>query len=178
MDLVSLGRLIATRRRAQGLTLAALAEAAGIGRSTLAALESGRLPELGFNKVARICAAAGILLETRPPLLDRSQMLLPQLTDTSGSDFTREAIVEVIGRGDIRAWQALARTVQTEESGRLADRVRRVIGALPRDERDDPRVLAFVALLPGMLRNAIARDAERPRRFASYRVKLPALTFK
>ena len=49
MDLLALGLLIAERRRAQGLRLAELAEAAGVGRSTLAALESGKLPELGFN---------------------------------------------------------------------------------------------------------------------------------
>lgn len=173
LDLASLGRLIAARRWAQGLTLATLAEAAGVGRSTLAALESGKLPELGFNKVARICAAAGIRLETRPPL--PPGQMPPRLAYIAGADLTREAIADIIGRGDFRAWQALAREVETEESGRLADRVRRAVAALGPDERDDPRVLAFVALLPGILRKAIARDAERPRPFASHRVKLSRL---
>lgn len=173
MELASLGRLIATRRYAQGLTLTALAEAAGVGRSTLAALESGKLPELGFNKVARICAAAGIRLETRPPLLEPPRIRGWQLSVSGGSGPTKDAIAEVIGSGDFRAWLALAREVQTEETGRLSDFVRRVVGSLPPAERDDPRVKAFVALLPTILRKAIARDVVHPRRFASYRVKLP-----
>lgn len=170
MDLVSLGRLIAARRCARGLTLIALASAAGVGRSTLAALESGKLPELGFNKVARICAAAGILLETHPPLPGAPpQTSLGELTDAAGRSLTREAIRDVIERGDIRAWQALADTVGTEQSGRLAAQVRWVVGSL---QRKDAKVAAFVALLPGILRNAISRDAVHPPPLASYRAKL------
>lgn len=173
MDLLTIGRLINARRYAQGLTLAALAEAAEVGRSTLAALESGKLPELGFNKVARICAAAGITLETRPHLLEPEWLGLRRRPDPAGPGTTGEAIAEVIARAHFGAWQALAREVQSDETGRLANRVRRVIGGLTEDERDDPRVKAFVALLPGSLRKAIARDAAHPRRFAPYRVKLP-----
>lgn len=169
MDLASLGRLIAARRCAQGVTLAALASAAGVGRSTLAALESGRMPELGFNKVARICAAAGIVLQTRPPLPGPSQTSRRHRADATALEPTRDAIRKVIERGNIRAWQELAEAVSAEESGRLAAGVRRVVGAL---QWDDPKVKAFVALLPGILRKAIYRDAERRPRSASYRVKL------
>jgi len=158
MDLASLGRLIAARRCALGLTLAALASAAGIGRSTLAALESGKMPELGFNKVARLCAAAGIRLETHPPLLEPPQTALGSLTDAAGRDLTAEAVKDLIKRGNIRAWQGLADTVRTEETGRLAANVRRLVATLP---CNDPKVTAFVALLPSMLRKAIARDAAR-----------------
>jgi len=169
MDLASLGRLIAARRCAQGVTLIALASAAGVGRSTLAALESGKLPELGFNKVARICAAAGIALETRPPLPAALQNAPGQRTGESGRALTREALRDVIERGDIRAWQELADALHNDASGRLAARVRWVVGSL---QRSDSKIKAFVALLPGILRNAIFRDAVHPPRLASYRVKL------
>ncbi len=155
MDLFALGRLISERRCAQGLTLADLAEAAAVGRSTLAALESGKLPELGFNKVARICAAAGILLETRPPL----PYYPPRgLTDATGRELTKAIIKDIILRGDGAAWQELLRALKRDDRGLLAARIRQVAGTL---ERDDPNVVAFAALLPGIIRRAIARAAER-----------------
>lgn len=148
MNLISLGRMIGTRRRALGLTTAALAAAAGVGRSTLAALEAGKLPELGFTKVARICAAAGIVLEARPPLLDAPLMAHRHLTEAAGRDLTKSAVEDVIVRGDIGAWRGLVRALRTDENGRLAGRVRQVVGALG---REDPKVAAFAALLPGIL---------------------------
>lgn len=169
VDLASLGPLIAARRNARGLTVGALASAAGVGRSTLAALESGKLPELGFNKVARICAAAGILLDTHPPVPVSPQTSPGLLTDSGGRALTSEAVKDIIEQGDFRAWQDLADAVQTEASGRLAFGVRRVVGSL---RRDDPKVAAFVALLPAITRNAIARDASHPPRLTWYRVKL------
>jgi len=70
-----LGEAIATRRKALGLSQAALAGKAGIGRSTLDALENGRLGELGYVKVARILAVLGLELKlqevgSRRPTLD------------------------------------------------------------------------------------------------------------
>jgi transcriptional regulator with XRE-family HTH domain len=150
LELSSLGRLIAEQRCARGLTLAALAANARVGRSTLAALETGRMPELGFTKVARICAAVGISLETRPPLFEMPRM--PR------RDLTRAAIEEVILHGDLRAWRRLVRALRSDKRGRLAARVRQVVGALG---RDDSKVAAFVALLPGISRMAISRDAVR-----------------
>lgn len=149
MNLASLGRLIAERRCTQGLTLAALAAEAGVGRSTLAALESGKLPELGFNKVARICAAAGILLDTRPPLLDPAQM---------HREFMKPAIKNMIERADVDAWHRLVHALRKDNTGRLASRVRQLVGTL---DLKDPKVAAFVALLPAITRRAIVRAAER-----------------
>ena len=74
MDLNTIGHIVAERRRAKGLTLRELAVAAGIGRSTLAALEAGKLPELGFAKVARLCAAVDLALEARPLELEAPLM--------------------------------------------------------------------------------------------------------
>ena len=155
MDLLSLGWLISEQRRALGLKLAELAQAAGVGRSTLAALESGKLAELGFNKVARICAAAGILLQTTPPL----PHLPPRgLHDARGRELTLEVIEEMISLGDGAAWHELLRALRKDDRGLLAARVRRAVGAL---DRNDPNVAAFTALLPGIMRRAIARAAER-----------------
>lgn len=75
-DLPSLGAEIARRRAARRLTQADLAARAGIGRSTLDALENGRLGELGFTKVAKTLAALGFDLRivdarsARPTLED------------------------------------------------------------------------------------------------------------
>jgi transcriptional regulator with XRE-family HTH domain len=56
LDLIALGKAISQRRSARGLTQAAVAAAANVGRTTLDALENGRLGELGFAKAARILA--------------------------------------------------------------------------------------------------------------------------
>jgi transcriptional regulator with XRE-family HTH domain len=65
MDLTSLGRAVAERRKAAKLTQAALAAQAHVSLPTLKALEQGRTPELGFSRVVRILAAAGLELELR-----------------------------------------------------------------------------------------------------------------
>ena len=154
MDLASLGRLISERRHAQGLMLADLAHAAGVGRSTLAALESGKLPELGFCKVARICAAAGILLETRLPLLSCP----PLLSRPPRSGFTKEVLRDLIVRGDHGTWRELLYALGKDDRGLLAARIRSVVGTL---DRSEPNVEAFTELLPGIMRRAIARARAR-----------------
>lgn len=65
LNLTSLGQQIAKRRKARGLTQAVLAQNARIGRSTLDALENGRLGELGYSKVTNILAALGLELNVR-----------------------------------------------------------------------------------------------------------------
>ena len=62
LELTTLGTLIAKHRAAQRLTQAELALRARVGRSTLDALENGRMAELGFGKIARILAALGLAL--------------------------------------------------------------------------------------------------------------------
>ena len=66
-----LGNAIATRRKAMGLSQKVLAGKAGVGRSTLDALENARLGELGFVKVARILAALGLKLKLQDVGPDR-----------------------------------------------------------------------------------------------------------
>ncbi len=91
MTLPSLGEQIAARRKALGLTQAALARKARVGRSTLEALENARLGELGFSKVTSLLAALGLELRLqeagsrRPTLED----LLEEDRDDQGLDRRR-----------------------------------------------------------------------------------------
>lgn len=75
LTLSLVGKRISVRRKALGLSQAALARQADIGHSTLDALENGRLGELGFSKISRLLSALGLelaLQETsvRRPTLD------------------------------------------------------------------------------------------------------------
>jgi transcriptional regulator with XRE-family HTH domain len=73
LTLSAIGVQIAAKRKALGLTQATLARHASVGRSTLDALENGRIAELGYSKVSKILAALGIELRLqeagshRPP---------------------------------------------------------------------------------------------------------------
>lgn len=60
LTLSSIAARIAARRKALGISQAALAKRAGIGRSTLDALENGRLGELGLSKILRLLSALGL----------------------------------------------------------------------------------------------------------------------
>lgn len=86
-----IGEQIAGRRKALGLSQAALAKKAGVGHSTLDALENGRLGELGFSKINKLLTALGMelaLQETsarRPTLED----LMREEADDQGLDRQR-----------------------------------------------------------------------------------------
>lgn len=157
MTLRSLGQLVGERRRAQRLTLAQLAAAAGVGRSTLAAFEAGKLAELGFTKVARLCESVGLVLEARPLRLDAPLMAHRHLTETAGRDLSRAAIADVIERGQVQAWRGLVRALRNDPDGALTRRTREVVAAL---DQEDAKVRAFAALLPEILRPRQASDPE------------------
>lgn len=154
MNLDAIGRLIAERRRDKGFTLTELAATAGVGRSTLAALEHGKLSELGFAKIARICAALDLKLEARPLALDAPLMRHRHLTEAAGRDLTKAAIEDVITRGDFSAWRGLAQAIRADPTGRIAGRVREVSAAL---SEHDSRARAFATLLPTLLRDVKRR---------------------
>jgi transcriptional regulator with XRE-family HTH domain len=59
LTLFSIGEQIAVKRKALGLSQAALAKQAKVGHSTLDALENGRLGELGLSKIVRLLSALG-----------------------------------------------------------------------------------------------------------------------
>ncbi len=63
LPLPLLGEQIATKRKTLGLTQPMLAKKAGVGLSTLDALENGRLGELGYSKITNILTALGLELK-------------------------------------------------------------------------------------------------------------------
>jgi transcriptional regulator with XRE-family HTH domain len=144
MNLQSIGHLIAERRRAKGLTLTELAAQAGVGRSTLAALEAGKLPELGLERVARLCAAVDLVLEARQLELKEPLMAHRHLSETAGRELTKAAIDDIITRGTIGTWRKLVEAMNADTTGRIARRVSDMAKTLG---RRDPKARAFAALL-------------------------------
>jgi len=63
LSLSSLGEQIAAKRKSLGLSQAALAKKARVGRSTLDALENARLGELGYSKITNILSALALELK-------------------------------------------------------------------------------------------------------------------
>ncbi len=148
MNLRGIGLLVTERRRARGLTLNALATEAQVGRSTLAALESGKLGELGYGRVARICAAVGLVLEARPTTLEEPLARHRHLTDSAARDLTKATMEDIVVRGDIGSWRGLVKAIRRDGSGRLARRARDVLAGA---DRSDSRVRTFSTLLSSVL---------------------------
>jgi transcriptional regulator with XRE-family HTH domain len=65
LPLATLAEQLIARRKARGLTQTALAKQAKVSRSTIDALENGRIGELGYNKITNILAALGLELSLR-----------------------------------------------------------------------------------------------------------------
>jgi transcriptional regulator with XRE-family HTH domain len=144
MNLQTIGHLIAERRRAKGLTLTQLAAQAAVGRSTLAALEAGKLPELGLERVARLCAAVDLVLEARPLELSEPLMAHRHLSETAGRELTKAAIDDIITRGTLGTWRKLVEAMTADKTGRIA---RRVIDVAETVSKRDPKAAAFAALV-------------------------------
>lgn len=62
LSLSNIGAQIAMKRKELGLSQTDLAQKAQVGRSTLAALENGRIGELGYSKILRLVTALGLEL--------------------------------------------------------------------------------------------------------------------
>ena len=156
MNLQTIGHLIAEQRRAKGLTLSQLAAQAAVGRSTLAALEAGKLPELGLERVARLCAAVDLVLEARPLELNEPLMAHRHLSKVAGRELTKTAIDDIITRGTIGTWRRLFQAMNTDKTGRIARRVNDVAQTVG---KRDARARAFASLLhklPHKPRNAVS----------------------
>jgi transcriptional regulator with XRE-family HTH domain len=63
LDLISIGRQIAERRKRLKLSQTELSRKAGLSRATLDALENGRAREVGFSKVTKLLATFGLELK-------------------------------------------------------------------------------------------------------------------
>jgi transcriptional regulator with XRE-family HTH domain len=76
LDLIEVGDLVKANRKKLGLTQHQLAAKSGVSRPRIAALETHRLPEIGFKNVLRILNAVGLdlrittLNQRRPTLED------------------------------------------------------------------------------------------------------------
>lgn len=62
LSMATIAEEIARKRKELGLSQSALAKRAHIGRSTLDALENGRMGELGYTKINNILSALGLEL--------------------------------------------------------------------------------------------------------------------
>jgi len=60
MDLIELGARIKTARKDKGWSQTKLAQAAGVSRARLEALENTRIAEIGFKPLLRILQALGL----------------------------------------------------------------------------------------------------------------------
>ncbi len=156
MNLQTIGHLIAQRRRAMGLTLTQLAAQAAVGRSTLAALEAGKLPELGLQRVARLCAAVDLVLEARPLELNEPLMTHRHLSEVAGRELTKAAIDDIITRGTVGTWRKLVQAMDADKTGRIARRVNVMAQVLG---KRDSKARAFSTLLR-TLRNSSDAKAE------------------
>ncbi len=66
MNLQELGLTVRKERQRIGLSMQALAEMAGVDRTTLSRLENQRLPEMGFAKLARVLGVLELEFSVRP----------------------------------------------------------------------------------------------------------------
>ena len=151
MNLQAIGRLIAEQRRAKGLTLTQLASRAEVGRSTVAALEAGKLSELGLQRVSRLCAAVDLVLDVRPVELKEPLMAHRHLSEIAGRELTKAAIDDIITPGNIGTWRKLVQAVNTDTTGRVARRVSDLARTLG---KRDPKARAFASLLRRLRRTA------------------------
>lgn len=91
LHLSNIGKQIAIKRKAVGLTQPALAKKARVGLSTLDALENGRLGELGYSKIANILTALGLELRLQEASAHRPTLeeLMNEGLDDQGLDRLR-----------------------------------------------------------------------------------------
>ncbi len=81
LDLFEVGQRVRLQRRAAKLTQPELAKRSGVSRATIAALENGKLGELGFVKLTKILAVVGLDLRLTTANLNR-----PTLEDLQSGD--------------------------------------------------------------------------------------------
>jgi transcriptional regulator with XRE-family HTH domain len=88
LGLIEMGKKIAARRKELGMTQSELSRKTRISRSTLDALENGRIGELGFSKVSKILSALNLELKLHDGNLQRPTLeeLLEEDRNDKGLD--------------------------------------------------------------------------------------------
>ena len=81
LDLYEVGQRVRLLRRAVKLTQPELAKCSGVSRATIAALENGKLGELGLVKLTKILAVVGLDLRLTTANFNR-----PTLEDLQSGD--------------------------------------------------------------------------------------------
>jgi len=71
LSIISIAEEIVKKRKAMHLSQMALAKKARISRSTLDALENGRMGELGYAKISNLLAALGLELKIQEAVARR-----------------------------------------------------------------------------------------------------------
>lgn len=71
LDLYDIGQKVLEARRTAKLTQPELAKHSGVSRATIAALENGKLGELGFVKLTKILAVVGLDMRMATANLNR-----------------------------------------------------------------------------------------------------------
>jgi transcriptional regulator with XRE-family HTH domain len=91
LDLASIGKQIAGRRKALKLSQAELSRKAGVSRATLEALENGRAGELGFSKITKLLNVIGLELKLQTVTSERPTLdeLLEENRDDQSLDRRR-----------------------------------------------------------------------------------------
>jgi transcriptional regulator with XRE-family HTH domain len=84
MDLLEIGGLVKTNRKARGWSQAALAEKSGVSRARIEALENARIAEIGFKHLLRIMNSLG--LDLRVTQLNRGRPTLEDLMAEEAKD--------------------------------------------------------------------------------------------
>jgi transcriptional regulator with XRE-family HTH domain len=84
MDLIDLTEAVRSRRRDLKLTLFALSEKSGVSRARIAALESGRISDIGFKNLLRVLHALN--LDLRLTDLNRNRPTLEDLIKESAEE--------------------------------------------------------------------------------------------
>jgi transcriptional regulator with XRE-family HTH domain len=158
MDALRFGRFVRVVRLRIGLRQRDVADRAGTGRSTTWRIEHGRLDEVTWSAIKRICDVLEIRLELIPSwrgfegarLLDREHAATVELLVRDLTDLGWETIVEFSfnhygdrGSVDIVAWHPGARALLLIEVKTAIVDVQDLLGAMDRKARVVPRLIAL-----------------------------------
>ncbi len=104
MSLVELGSLVRARREALGLSQHRLAQMAGLSRTTINLLETGKLTDLGIAKVNELLEIVGLSLhaEVHKNPLPNAALMASRTASVSYRDpLTPEELIEALATGKI-----------------------------------------------------------------------------